>query len=107
MIVFIIIFQEEVVREEAGEEALDLGLLIGAEDPDPQEEETEMLCFPHLLFQEFVAANYVSVLTKGTLPYAPGNLGALVSFSGIYCLKCVSAVFWLSFNHLLHRAWAK
>ena len=59
----ILYFQEEVVRE-AGEEALDLGMLIGAEDPNPQEEETEMLCFPHLLFQEFVAANYVSVLTK-------------------------------------------
>ena len=59
----VLYFQEEVVRE-AGEEALELGLLIGAEDPNPQEEETEMLCFPHLLFQEFAAANYIAELAK-------------------------------------------
>ena len=56
-------FQEEVIRE-TGTEALQLGLLIGTEDPNPKEEETEMLCFPHSLFQEFVAAHYIAALTK-------------------------------------------
>ena len=60
---YLLYFQEEVFCE-AGGEALELGLLIGAEDPNPQEEETEMFCFPHLLFQEFVAANYIAELAK-------------------------------------------
>ena len=55
--------QEEVIRE-VGAEALQLGLLIGTEDPNPQEEETEMLCFPHSLFQEFVAAHYIAEVHK-------------------------------------------
>ena len=56
-------FQEEVICE-AGAEPLQLGFLIGTEDPDSPEEETEMLCFPHSLFQEFVAAHYIATLSK-------------------------------------------
>ena len=56
-------FQEEILRE-ASAEALQMGLLIGTEDPNPQEEEAEMLCFPHSLLQEFVTAHYIATLTK-------------------------------------------
>ena len=44
----------------AGEEALELGLLFGTENPIPQEEESDSLCFLHLLLQEFAAAKYLS-----------------------------------------------
>ena len=46
---------------EAGAEALDLGLLIGTET-NTQEEETDVLCFLHLLFQEFAAAVFICEL---------------------------------------------
>ena len=57
------IFQEEVVRV-AGEEALELGLMFGTENLTPQEEDTDVLCFPHLLIQEFVAGYFLSKLDK-------------------------------------------
>ena len=44
----------------AGEEALELGLLFGTEDLSPQEEEIDVLCFQHLLLEEFVAGHFIS-----------------------------------------------
>ena len=46
----------------AGKEALELGLMFGTENLTPQEEETDVLCFPHLLIQEFVAGYFLSKL---------------------------------------------
>ena len=57
------IFQEEVVRL-VGEEILELGLLFGAENLSPREEEMDVLCFPHLLIQEFVAGYFLSKCDK-------------------------------------------
>ena len=57
------IFQEEVLAV-AGREALELGLLMGTENLSPQEEEQDVLCFPHLLLQEYTAAIYVAQLDK-------------------------------------------
>ena len=48
----------------AGEEALELGLLMGTEVPFYREEETDVLCFHHLMVQEFLAALYISELPK-------------------------------------------
>ena len=56
-------FQEEVLRV-AGEEALELGLLMGTENMTPQQEETEVFSFPHLMLQEFLASLYLSQLPK-------------------------------------------
>ena len=56
-------FQEEVLHV-AGEEALELGLLVGTENMTPQEEETEVFSFPHLMLQEFLASLYLSQLSK-------------------------------------------
>ena len=56
-------FQEEVIRV-AGEESLELGLLFGTENLTPQEEETDVLCFAHLLIQEFVGAYFLSKFDK-------------------------------------------
>ena len=58
-----LIFQREVTRV-AGDEALTLGLLFGMEDPEPHEEETDLYCFLHVIFQEFAAAKYISKLRK-------------------------------------------
>ena len=44
----------------AGEEALELGLLFGTENLTQQEEETDVLCFLHLMLQEFAAAIFLS-----------------------------------------------
>ena len=44
----------------AGKEALELGLLFGTENLTPQEEETDVLCFLHLLQQEFAAAIFLT-----------------------------------------------
>ena len=44
----------------AGEEALELGLLFGMENTTPQEEESDVLCFLHLLLQEFAAAIFLT-----------------------------------------------
>ena len=44
----------------AGAEALELGLLFGTENLTPQEEETDVLCFLHLMLQEFAAAIFLS-----------------------------------------------
>ena len=44
----------------AGKEALELGLLFGTEDLTSQEEETDVLCFLHLLLQEFAAAIFLT-----------------------------------------------
>ena len=46
----------------AGAEALELGLLFGTENLTPQEE--DVLCFSHLLLQEFMAGKYVSELKR-------------------------------------------
>ena len=48
----------------AGKAALELGLLFGTENLTPQEEETDILCFPHLLIQEFVGAYFLSKCDK-------------------------------------------
>ena len=45
-------------------EALELGLLMGAENITVKEEETEVLCFTHLMLQEFAAGKYISELPK-------------------------------------------
>ena len=45
-------------------EALELGLLMGTENMMPQEEETEVFSFPHLMLQEFLASLYLSQLPK-------------------------------------------
>ena len=58
-------FQEEVIRL-AGEEALELGLLFGTENLSPQEEETDVLCFLHLLLQEFAATKFIAEADKVT-----------------------------------------
>ena len=58
-----IYFQEEILRE-AGKEALELGLLMGTENMTPQEEETEVFSFPHLMLQQFLASLYLSQLSK-------------------------------------------
>ena len=52
-------FQEEVIRV-AGGEALELGLLFGTENMTHQEEKTDVLCFAHLMLQEFVAGSFIS-----------------------------------------------
>ena len=54
-------FQEEVIRV-AGEEALELGLLFGTENLTPQEE--GVLCFLHLLLQEFAATKFIAEAGK-------------------------------------------
>ena len=56
-------FQEEVTRV-AGAEALELGLLFGTENLTSQEEEEDVLCFSHLLLQEFMAGKFVSELKR-------------------------------------------
>ena len=48
----------------AGEDALELGLLFGTENLTPQEEETDVFCFQHLMLQEFVAAHFISLQDK-------------------------------------------
>ena len=58
-----IYFQEEVIRV-AGEEALELGLLFGTENLTPQEEETDVLCFAHLMLQEFTAGIFIGEQDK-------------------------------------------
>ena len=59
----LLLFQEEVIRL-AGEEALELGLLFGTENLSPQEEETDVFTFQHLMLQEFVAAHFISQQDK-------------------------------------------
>ena len=58
-----IYFQEEVVRV-AGEEVLELGLLFGTENLTPQEEETDVLSFAHLMLQEFTAGIFIGEQDK-------------------------------------------
>ena len=48
-------FQEEIIRE-AGQKALDFGLLVATDEDNYR--------FPHSLFQEFVAGKYISTLSK-------------------------------------------
>ena len=50
----------------AGEEALELGLLFGTENLTPREEETDVLCFLHLLLQEFAATKFIAEADKVT-----------------------------------------
>ena len=64
--------QEEVVRV-AGEKALELGLLFGTENLTPQEEETDVFCFAHLMLQEFVAAIFIAGQDKVVLQHLPLN----------------------------------
>ena len=59
----LLIFQEEVVAV-AGEKALELGLLFGTENITPSEEETDDLCFTHLMLQEFAAAKFICVQSQ-------------------------------------------
>ena len=59
----LLLFQEEVIRL-AGEEALELGLLFGTENLSPQEEETDVFTFQHLMLQEFVASHFISQQDK-------------------------------------------
>ena len=47
--------------EEVGEEAFELGLLMGTES-DPTEEQMQVYCFHHLLLAQFVASKYVATL---------------------------------------------
>ena len=56
-----IYLQEEVIRA-AGEKALELGLLFGTEIL--QGEELDVLCFQHLMLQEFAAGVFVSIQDK-------------------------------------------
>ena len=72
-------FQEEVIRV-AGEEALELGLLFGTENLTPQEEETDVLCFAHLLIQEFVAGYFVSKFDKVCLAHVLVHLSLKHNF---------------------------
>ena len=53
--------QQEVILE-AGEKALELGLLFGTEIR--QGEELDVLCFQHLMLQEFAAGVFVSIQDK-------------------------------------------
>ena len=57
----VIYLQEQVIRV-AGEKALELGLLFGTEIP--QGEELDVLCFQHLMLQEFAAGVFVSIQDK-------------------------------------------
>ena len=50
----------------AGEEALELRLLFGTENLTPQEEETDVLCFLHLLLHEFAATKFIAEADKVT-----------------------------------------
>ena len=50
----------------AGEEALELGLLFGTENLTPQEEEEDVLCFLHLLLQEFAGTKFIAEADKVT-----------------------------------------
>ena len=51
-----------------GNEAFELGLLMGTDSDPTQEEETQIYSFHHLLLQEFVAAKYVATLDEVILP---------------------------------------
>ena len=48
-------FQEEIIRE-AGQEALDFGLVVATDEDNYR--------FPHSLFQEFAAGKFISTLPK-------------------------------------------
>ena len=48
-------FQEEIIRED-GQEVLNLGLLVATDEDN--------YCFPHSLFQGFVAGKFISTLPK-------------------------------------------
>ena len=65
-----------------GEEALELGLLFGTENLTPQEEETDVLCFPHLLIQELVGDYFLSKLDMVCLIYKINNNNNNSLFAG-------------------------
>ena len=48
--------------DKVGENALELGLLFGVEIS--QEEETDAVCFQHVMLQEFTAAVFIARLDK-------------------------------------------
>ena len=48
--------------EAVGEEAFELGLLMGTESDPMEEEQLQVYCFHHLLLTQFVASKYVATL---------------------------------------------
>ena len=52
------------ILEAVGNEAFELGLLMGTESDPTEEEETQVYCFHHLLLLEYTVAKYISVLRK-------------------------------------------
>ena len=56
-------FQNEIIQA-VGQEAFELGLLMGTESDPLEEEQTQVYCFHHLLLLEYTAARFVSTLPK-------------------------------------------
>ena len=85
-----IYLQQEVI-DVAGEEALELGLLFGTENLTPQEEETDVLCFAHLMLQEFAGAVFIAKQDKvheaNHIHFYSTYYSMLLKETNTYCLR--------------------
>ena len=57
------LFQDEIIQN-VGKEAFELGLLMGTESDPLEEEQTQVCCFQHIVFQEFTAGKFMTTLDK-------------------------------------------
>lgn len=61
---FCICFYQEGVVSVAGQEALQLGILFGTENPSAQDEYEDVFSFGHKSLQEFAAGGHVAKMNK-------------------------------------------
>ena len=67
--------QDEILQN-VDPEAFELGLLMGTE-PEPKEEESQVYCFQHRVFQEFIAGKFIATLDVVSIPLCAVHNGRI------------------------------